>query len=151
MQRADQTCGLLRRQDGRDGRDDELRARLVAEEATDHLDPLLQDCQLFQGGIVLLAVSKDSLDRRGRPGELLPQPHDLAEGLVDKIREGEEAEGVARRRCVKDNPREARIFLRIDELDDFRDGHGLVESGRGRVEELAELEVRELLDDSSDP
>ena len=59
----------------------------------------------------------------------LPQADDLAQGGVHEVREGEEAEGVAGRRRVEDNPVEVSKLVRARQVDHLCDRDGIEPAG----------------------
>eukprot|EP00955_Chlamydomonas_euryale_P058296 357017-Chlamydomonas_euryale.AAC.2 len=84
-------------------------------------------------------------------GQLLAQPHELRERLVDKVRECEQPQGVAGGRSVKHNACEARVLGALNKLHDLGDRDGLVKARRRRLEQLPELEVGQLVREHAEP
>jgi hypothetical protein len=75
-----------------------------------------------------VVLTKHRLDRGRCARQLLAQPDDLANGGIEEVGEGEQAQRVAGGGGVENDAREFLVLWGLDELDHLGDRHSLVET-----------------------
>mmetsp|Transcript_28959 Transcript_28959/g.74311 ORF Transcript_28959/g.74311 Transcript_28959/m.74311 type:complete len:398 (-) Transcript_28959:958-2151(-) len=140
-QRLEQAAALADGELRGDGGDNKLHLLLVGEQRLHHLDLCLHGLQLLHHAVLVLCRPEEPLDCIGRRRELLPQADDLCQRAVQEVREAEEAQRVAGGRRVEDDAGELGVLLLVHKVHHLGDGDALVEAGRGRGEDVPQLQV----------
>mmetsp|Transcript_6672 Transcript_6672/g.18520 ORF Transcript_6672/g.18520 Transcript_6672/m.18520 type:complete len:272 (+) Transcript_6672:1659-2474(+) len=147
LERVHQPHALVDGQHGGDGGDDELRGLLVPEQGR-HLSDVLS--QLFQFiDLILVPVSPEQPDHGvAGPHQTLAQLYNLGQAGIHELWHRQQPQSVPRwRRIEHYTSKFGKLFLR-HELLHLGDGHRLVEAGRRGVQELPQLDIRKLLEES---
>lgn len=82
----------------------------------------LDRLELRDGGILLLRSTEQPSQGRASASEPLSEPDNFIQGVLDKVGNREQPQGVAGRRCVEDNAREFGVIFALDKLDDLDEG-----------------------------